>query len=484
MIVYSTKLPVSSLLTADVFESLALQWRKQVRFDAFTDAVKVLDGYVNGRRHPNGRTYKENGMSLEVFRLPENNIIGGRFQKVDASGQWITEMILNTSTHCIVIRQHLNATESTTDFSRFFYPPHFVRLLICGGYIESAKGLAITSEVVPYTDEVHQLITNDDFDMVDNVLITGSPESLDHIDLQKLAGELQGVARVIVRKEEGLPRHVEIFHKNPNYEPTSLNWPFYQQDWETADEVAEMMQSILDEVHDGGIIDHREPLETWSGIITQSLRYEQTRHRTEAERSTWTQAEVDSYLDEISKECTRLQERNQELLETQDELNAEINRLQAEVSKYESANRTCQQQLRKGGFLSRGKEADLFPDEVRSLIIDILEDRLQTSYPESREYDVLTDILSHNDPSNKVMWSLANELPRLLDNYRKMTGDIENTFSRHYITIEHGTHYKCKLGNDERYIFNIACTPGDRNSGKAAKRDAFNKLFGGNPHSK
>ena len=128
-------------------------------------------------------------------------------------------------------------------------------------------------------------------------------------------------------------------------------------------------------------------------------------------------------------------------------------------------------------LLFAGKEPELYPDEHREIILDILQDYLRTNERRLRRVDVLKDILEANPPLGepKRRQRLAAVV---LNGYKTMKSSIERALKGIGIELSLDTkHWKLTLAGDARYRTMLPSSGSDRRGGTNTAADIKRDFF-------
>lgn len=116
----------------------------------------------------------------------------------------------------------------------------------------------------------------------------------------------------------------------------------------------------------------------------------------------------------------------------------------------------------KGVVLQVGKEQDLYPGEITQIILDAVEEAQQRASSDSRRSHVLASITSDMAPIASAK-KHREELKDVLRTYRSMDARTRKALENMGFSItEDGKHYKMIFQDDDRYMFVLAKTGGDR----------------------
>ena len=179
-----------------------------------------------------------------------------------------------------------------------------------------------------------------------------------------------------------------------------------------------------------------------------------------------------SQNEQIIEENQKISDENRSIVETFDtdlkKTDEENERLKRRIADLETENRILKQRLNaidEKPLLVYGKEEEIYPGEIKELLIDILKNA--NLKPNSRRADIVKDILGSN-PVNPSLKERYDELKDILNNYRGLDPDQINRLEKLGFTVtSDGKHHKLTY-HDDRYITTLAKTSSDVRSGKNA----------------
>lgn len=119
------------------------------------------------------------------------------------------------------------------------------------------------------------------------------------------------------------------------------------------------------------------------------------------------------------------------------------------------------------GLISRGQEADLYPNEVREILMDILKTaRANIIKSGTRRADVVDDILKAN-PVEGTPSIRAKALQAAFKGYVTMDNSIRKKLSDLGITssAKISNHHKAVYYGDDRYKVSVSASCSDRRGG-------------------
>ncbi|HDR0618632.1 hypothetical protein ACFHYN_04315 [Pasteurella multocida] len=183
-------------------------------------------------------------------------------------------------------------------------------------------------------------------------------------------------------------------------------------------------------------------------------------------------------FDELEKQNDIFNNKKDEFKAEIDELSFKNLELEEEVKKlkqdkYNLENRITHSKkdreiTKKRGLLNYGNETDLYPDEIKDLVLSIIETHYKNTNLDKndRQYKILEDVINKNEKieyANKII----KECKRIFTNYSSITNKMKSDLSKlNLIVVEDGTHNKLKFINDDRFIAVFAKTSSDDKTSK------------------
>lgn len=199
MLLFSTILKLNDTLTKDAFVRLVLQWN---------DTSKYKENMVSGidwQGEYNVKYGTEN-LSLEFVDAPELHIMAVRHEKITEDAvAWDTDFIVNFEEGYISIMLDRTYREDAPVMNGVFSTPHFITLLIEGGYLADDGNLPVLRTPTVITDEDVLLVS----DVVERrreyalpaIYVSGASDGREVLDTGWLASRLKGAAHVLVEKD-------------------------------------------------------------------------------------------------------------------------------------------------------------------------------------------------------------------------------------------------------------------------------------------
>lgn len=174
---------------------------------------------------------------------------------------------------------------------------------------------------------------------------------------------------------------------------------------------------------------------------------------------------------DIQSRTQELQQKNQELLAAQRQLQEEnetlrrqlfLNRPEINGTKFSVKNATDST----NAVILSSTEIDLYPEERKSLILEILRAQRSQMEKQKRRIDIIDDILVHNS-ANAAREELEAQLKTALSSYREMDAKTRAELIRLGFTVtDDGKHCKLVFREDNRYSFACPKSGSDHRGGK------------------
>lgn len=502
MLLFSTILDINKTLTKDAFIMLVLKWNKES-----IHANNVIPDINWHGEH--SIKYGSDSLWLAIEEHRKLDTIAIRYEKKEDDGSvWDTDYIMNFEQMKMAIRLDRSYTADALERDARYSTPHFITLLIAGGYLKDDEGLPVKRSVTYIDEDNLQLIT----DVINEkkhyrlpvVYVSRTSEDKEPVDVDLLASRLKGIAHVFVQRSlrTNAKLRAECNDKNEYYGAIGIYYPtkavpyrrYLYQDTDANGRI--LFSKVLRSVIQFGNAQRIDTLYTWQGVDNALLRERLVRSNderiaaekarqlaeketaelnaslSEEERRIHTKAvedaknEADKLLESFDADMQKLQQKVDELTRANEALQFENQGLRAKID--------CREDI---PILYMGDELEFYPGEVKDLILTTLSDALQTITPKSRRADVVTDIIQNND-YQKLSESKAAEVKRLLKDYNGMSARLRQAMKDLGFEItEEGKHYKLTYYGDDRYQATFAKTPSDFRSGKNDAQITINIAF-------
>ena len=502
MLLFSTILEINKTLTKDTFIKLVIKWNQ-----GSPHANNVIQN-INWHGEYNVR-YGSDDLWLAIEEYRKENIISVRYEKKEEDGAvWDTDYVMNFDQMKMAIRLDRSYTEDAFETSPRFSTPHFITLLIRGGYLKDDGELPVLRDIT--------LIDEDNLDLAVNVINGKSHHRLpvvfvsktytneNPVDAQLLASRLKGVAHVLVQKDIQTNTKLrtkcdeknEYFGAIGIYYPTKA-MPYRRYLYRSIDDFDKiLLEKVVRSVIQYGNAQMIDTLYTWQGVDNALLRdrlVSNHNERVAAEKARQlAEAETAKLNDTLDEEERRIHKKAVE--DAKDEANkllasfdAEMQKLQHQVEELTHSNEVLQYENQglkakldareEMPVLYMGDEFEFYPGEIKDLLLETLTEAMNKITPKSRRADVVTDIINNND-YQKLSVTKAEEVKRLLKDYDGMSSKLRQALKDLGFEItEDGKHYKITYYGDGRYQTVYAKTPSDFRSGKNDAQVTINIAF-------
>jgi hypothetical protein len=286
-----------------------------------------------------------------------------------------------------------------------------------------------------------------------------------HIDSARLARDLCGIAHVVVEPNRAfsLRLKIDVDAQNVYGGTIGIYWPSgagRRSVFLVRDETPRARElAIIDDIRFALV--NRRPLERCTWSASQALVSRSTYEALKAAGS----REVDKYVEEFDKE---LAAKAQEL----DDAEREIERLNAEIRKYEARS-----PIGSGVALRTGAEQDLFPSEIADIVIDAVHDARARALNDSRRLHVLSALVKSNESSRQAE-KIKAELKNLLRGTTTVDARVRRGLERLGFSVsEDGKHCKLVFRGDDRYTFSLPKSGSDVKGGLNAANDIARLLL-------
>lgn len=464
MLLYSTILRIKDTLTKEAFLNLVIKWNLESPHDEnIITELREWDGNHNKR-------YGNDWLWLDIEEYRNKNIIAVRFEKKEVDGAvWNTDYIMNFDEMRMAIRLDRSYTEGALMEDTAFSTPHFIALLIEGGYLKDDNGLAILRDALVISEDnldiLTRVINGEAKYKLPVVYVSKTVYNHDPVDLRWLCSKLKGVAHILVESDKRLNSRIRTACNDMNeynggvgvYFPNGLHRRFYYRAYTGSDRILfdKVIRSVLQHVNE-----QRFPLlYTWPGVnnslLTDRLN-SQRRERQEAENAREkAENEVEEYLGAFDEDLEKYKKQIDELTRANTSLQLENQGLRAKLNGAESVP-----------ILFLGDEDEFFQGEIKEMILDAVSEALEGTTEKTRRADVLNDILVNNDYQN-IRAERERQIKTMLRNYKSLSGTLRQRLIDFGFKItEDGKHYRLTYYGDGRYKTTIAKSGSDWREGK------------------
>lgn len=465
MLLYSTLLAINETLTQETFLNLVHSWNaenpyEENRVPEFLD----WDGSRNQR-------YGTDTLWLEIQEYRNQNIIAVRYEKKDNQGAiWDTDYIVNFNERRIAIQLNRSYISDTDLEQKEFSAPLFVSYLIKGHYLEDDHGLEIRKDPFELTDSnmslLLELVKGATEYQLPVVYISKTQNNETPIDVDAFCHQAKGLAHVFVQSDASLNSAFQIecngkkvrpgdicIYLSHNQSKRFVNY-YYGKPL--------LFKQEIEMIYKYSTTRTIPLLYTWENVNQFLL---QDRLERQKEKLHNTETELNDFVDEFDNDNEKLKA---EILE----LNNTINSLKSENQGLRRTYESTQTPI-----LYQGEEKDLYPDEIKEMVLDTLNEALKNVSEESRYHDVLTDIIDHNE-FRGIRRKRHKQIKSILNSYKKMDERTKHELEKFGFTItKQGSHYKLTFYDDGRYQKMLPTTGSDRRGWLRAASEIINRIL-------
>jgi hypothetical protein len=465
MLLYSTTLKIKNNMTPDAFISLIVDW---VRGSSYEE--NIIPGMEwHGERNCR---WGSSRLWLEISEYKNRNILAVRYEKHRDDGSvWDTDYVMNFDDMTMCIRLERSYTEDASPQNFYFSTPHFITLLIDGGFAADDGNLPVSKKPVQIMDSNVSILT----DVINGkahyrypvVYVSKNYYDQDPVNVDLLCSRVKGAAHVFLQGSRHLGRKIsdecggmgEYNGTVGVYCPNGLHRRFiYTSFDQSADD--NLLNSAANAVFQYMNAQSVPELSTWQGVRSALLL--ERLDRSEGDRTAAEELLADS--DRRNAELRREAEDMSELRKRVEELTSENSWLRAELS---GSRKTELKQSTRKAVLYYGEEPEFFDGEIREMLLDAIGKAAENlkAIRGSRRADVLRDILAHNE-NQHVIEKRREDLSNLMRGYRTLDSKTEQGLKKlGFTVVSDNRHHKLVYYNDERYISIIPTTGSDGGRG-------------------
>lgn len=464
MILFSTILKFNDSLTKDAFVQLVLEWNKTSKYEE----NRVPDVNWNGEYN---QKFGNDKLSLEFVDYPERQIMAVRHEKnTAASVVWDTDYVVNFEEKCIAIRLDRTYSEDALVMNGKFSTPHFITLLIEGGYLADDYNLPVLRTPMIITDACLAIVS----DVVEHkkeyqlpvIYVSKTWDGQDVLDTGWMASRLKGAAHVLVEKDkESCVECNKICRETKEefgavriyYPSESMARKRFLYRSASGDGKVRLEKVIKD------IIQYWNAqrvgiLYTWQGVnnavLSSSLNHQITKYQEAESARQHAEKEVDEVYEAFDEDLKKMQRKMEELMKANEALMLENSVLRTKLNVTESMP-----------IVYQGDEEEFYPDEIRDMVLGALEETLANTETAARRADILEDILENNRYQH-LGEKRKQKVKAMFKGYKNLSSVLRQELTELGITVsEDGKHYKLTYHGDARYMVTISKTASDNRAG-------------------
>ena len=463
MLLYSTLLDIKETLTKEAFIQLVIEWNQ-----GSPHQENVIPGIQwNGEKSVR---FGDDNLWLEILEYRNKNIIAVRYEKITDEGAiWDTDYIMNFDEMRMAIRLDRSYQEQAIVTNEEFSTPHFVSLLMQKGYLKpdgilefgrnaleiKEDNVAILSDIVAGTVK-YQLPV---------VYVSKNVYNRDPLAVDWLCNRLKGAAHVLIQADKQSNNSIReaCGGKNEYNGAIGIYYP---------NEVLGHKRCIAKDGNEKNLIDRVvafvlkfsilqkiDKLYTWQGVSNSLLNdrlaaQREERMAAEQDRDK-AQNEIDNVYEALDDELKTLQRQVEELTRTNEIQAYEIQGLRAKLAQTDDIP-----------IITQGEEQEMYPGEIKDIVLSIISDALSQVNPNSRRECIIKDLLETNNYEH-LSDNRKREIKKLFKGYTSMSTGIRQGLGELGFTItEDGKHYKVRYNDDTRFLATISKTASDHRTGE------------------
>ena len=457
MILFSTILKFNATLTKDAFIQLVLEWNRTSKYKENIVPDVSLYGSYSGK-------FGNETLSLEFVDYPEKQIMAVRHEKITDDGViWDTDYVVNFEEKRIAIRLDRTYSAEALVMNGKFSTPHFITLLIEGGHLAEDRDLPVLRTPMTVTDEYRHvfsdIIKHENEYQLPVVYVKRTSDGHEPVDAKWLASRLKGAAHVLIEKDQesckecneicGAQKEefgsITIYYPSENIAPSRFLCQNMNGDRERC------LEKVIRNVIQYWNAQRVEFLYTWHGVngavLNDRLNQQMLRYRKAKE-------EIDQVYEAVDDDLKKMQEKLEELTRVNESLMLENSALRARVNAVNARP-----------IIYQGEEEEFYPDEIKDVILSILDEVLANTEEKTRRADILEDLFE-NKSYQHLSENRKKKVKAIIKGYKNLSGSMRQELEELGITISgDGKHYKLTYKNDPRYMVTIGKTPSDGRAG-------------------
>ena len=501
MLLFSAMLDINERLTKDKFINLVIEWNQNSPYPE-----NVIPGITWNGEHNIRFGNEDLWMAVEEYR--NRNIIAVRYEKKEKDGAvWDTDFVMNFTEKRMAVRLDRSYTEDALNADPRFSTPHFITLLIENGYLKDDCGLKVKKDA--------HLITEDNVSLLADVIngksryrlpvvyVSRTRENTDPFSLSYLGSRLKGAAHIMAESDRSADPLIrrECHGGNEYLGAVGIYYPtramehrrYLFRDTEGYDNV--LLNKVVRDVILFSNSQRIDPLYTWQGVNNALLKDRLSSQREERARAEEAQKKAEeaeallrSSLDEKERNIREkaFSEAKAEAFDILQNFDNENLKLQKQIEDLTKANEALQAEnqglktkldsMSALPLLTMGDEPDLYPGEIKDLILMTLSETVR-NLQDGRRKDVFKDIIANND-YQKLSLKKKEDIKRVLKTYSGMDAKTRSVLEHAGFNIStEGGHPKLVYYGDERYMTTLSSTPSEGRGGKNNASELCNTIF-------
>lgn len=464
MILFSTTLKVKETFTKEKFVQLVIQWNKTSPYKENMVPDLNWNGEYNIR-------FGNDLIWLEIEEYRNKNIVAVRYEKNEESVIWTTDYIMNYERMEITITLERAFLENILIDDLKYSTPHFISMLVDSGYLLDDNGLEVSHTPIEITESNLPLLV----DLVkDNpkynlpvVYVSAAKDGSYRIDGKLLAKKLRGAAHILVQGDiDNRVIKKACESKNEYFGSIGIYFPDRTHKVLANPRIERVSQIIFNYLNFRKAPEYSSWYEVNQGILTDRYNSKKSEAEEAKQEKTKAENETTQFVEAFDADNQKLKRIIEELLKENRAKALEINILN------EKLKNTNQNPL-----IIAGEEDEFYPNEVKEMILDAVNDKIEVLEEGSRRWVVLSDVLKKNNYQN-ISKRRANEIKNILKGYTKLSDSDKQKLSKFgFEIIGETTHYRLVYYGDMRFNTTLAKTSSDYRAGQNAALEIINGML-------
>lgn len=487
MLLLSTTVNINETLTKELFVQNVIDWNQKSPFEENVITDLEWNGEMNIR-------YEREKLSLGIEEFKDMNTVAVRFEKRDTDGAvWGTEYVANFDEKKMSIRLERSYLETAAITSKDFSVPHFINLLVDGGYLADDYNLPVIYNPLTLDEDNMDILLglvkgNRRYEMP-VIFVSKTKYNQDPVNVRSLSYKLKGIAHVLVQDDLAVSETLRSLcagHNEYNgaigiYYPNGThNRYLYRKTGSWDNELFEkvvqdviaysnnqmvgtaytwqginnaILRARLAASYEARILAEKNKEKAENEIISLMASFDEEEIRIKKEALEEATFEANTILESFEEDLQRQQEKIDELTNENMALQCEIQGLRAKFIGSDSQP-----------IIYTGDEIDIYAGEVKDIILSVLSDALSTLPEGSRRKDVVKDIIDNNDFQGES--ERRGELVKsYMRTYKGLSTKLRQDMSKLGIEFNEENHYRVVYGEDNRYHTTVSKTPSDPKTG-------------------
>lgn len=464
MILFSTILQITDDLTKDAFVQLVMEWNRTSKYQENIVPDVDLRGGYSGK-------FGNDKLSLEFVDYSEKKILAVRHEKVaNDAVVWDTDYVVNFAEKRIAIRLDRTYREDALVMNGEFSTPHFITLLIEGGYLADDGKLPVLRTPIEITDTdvavLGDALEHSGAYQLPVIYVARSQDGQEGLNTQWLASRLKGAAHVLVEKDKtSCSQCIALAgEKREDFGAVRIYYPaehmmrkrfLYRS---VQGNPKARLEKVIKNVIQYWNSQQLDFLYTWQGVnnalLSECLQNQASKYQEVQTALRDTKEEMDQVYETFDDDLRKMQQKLEELTKANEALTLENSVLRAKLNVTDAMP-----------VVYQGEEEDFYPDEIKEMILDALDETLTNTEQKTRRADVLSDVLANNEYQH-LSDQRKQRVKALFKGYKNLSGAMKQELMDLGMTIsDDGKHYKLTYKDDPRYMVTIGKTPSDSRAG-------------------